>query len=151
MATYTAPTPADIKTDFPQFAAVDDSAIQRVIDRNPMWIDESWFEGDYTWARELLTAHFLTLAGQGTGADAAQSISTVSRLKSGTLDITRKNANDGAATVPDEWSGTAYGRQFYALLRKNKGGVYVAAGGGCGIGAAATDVPWAWRTGGFGL
>lgn len=148
---YIDPTPADIKADFPQFAAVDDAVIQRVIDRNVQWVDESWFETDYTWARELLTAHFLTLSGQGTGQDAETAVSGVSRFKSGTLDVTFTSAADTAGDAPAPWNGTRYGIEFYYLLRKNKGGPRVVGGGCGGIAGQATDVPWAWRTAGFGL
>lgn len=152
---YTNPTPADIKADFPVFSSVDDAVIQRRIDRTPMFVDESWLESDYNWAKSLLTAHFLTEDGFGTGTDAelsAQGLSNVSRLKSGTLDVTFKSAADsGDSDVPEPWGSTSYGRRFWALMRKNKGGPRIAVGGGCGIAGAATDVPWAWRTNGWGM
>lgn len=149
---YTLPTPADIKLDFPVFAAVDDAVIQRMIDlRIPMWVDESWLESDYTYAGELVVAHYLTLAGLGTGTDAeiaGQGLSGVTRLKSGTLDVT---FSDSASTSTGEFDGTRYGQQFAALLRKNRGGPRIAVGGGCGVASAATDLPWAWRYNGWGM
>lgn len=145
------PTPDDIRLDFPVFTDVDDDVIQRRIDRTMSWIDETWLETDYTWAVSLLTAHYLTEDGMGRGTDAelaSQGLTGVSRLKSGTLDVTFKEGGGGNA---NQFGGTSYGQRFYTLLRKNKGGVYVAAGGGCGVGSQSTDVPWAWATGGFGL
>lgn len=158
---YIKPTPADIKADFPQFAALDDAVIQRRIDRNNpstgvyMWVDESWLQSDFTWAWENLTAYFLTDDGLGTGTDselANQGLSGVSRLKSGTLDVTFKSSTDsGTGNVPAPWNANKYGIAFYNLLLKKGKTVSVVHGGGCGIAAAATDTPWAWRYNGWAL
>lgn len=149
---YLAPTPADIKADFPPFAAVADNVIQRRIDRTASRVDESWGEADYTWARELLTAHYLVEDGFGAGTDAEMAglgLSGVSRLKSASLDVTFRedsSANDGS-----EFGGTSYGRRFQALMNRLFAGPRTTGGvGGC-IAGAATDVPWAWRTNGWGL
>lgn len=149
---YIDPTPADVKADFPAFAGVDDLAIQRRIDRTSMWVDTSWLESDYNYAKSLLTAHYLLSDGFGATGDAdiaAYRASGVSRLKSGTLDVTF--ASESVDTSGSEFDATEYGRRFYALLLKNKSGVLTTGGSvGC-IDGAATDVPWAWRTAGFGL
>ncbi len=144
------PTPADVKLDFPLFADVADGIIQRRLDRTPMWVDVGWLESDYTYAKELLAAHWLTLEGFGKGTDSelgAAGLSNVSRLKSGTLDVTFKDTSSAGSS---EFDGTSYGKQFASLLRKNRGGPRIA-GSGCGYGDQATDYPYAWRTGGFGL
>jgi hypothetical protein len=150
---YVDPTPADVKADFAIFADVPDAAVQRRIDRTASWVDQSWMAGDFTWAKELLAAHFLTEDGLGAGTGAemnALGLSGVSRLKSGTLDVTFA-ATDGGGAGDSPLLSTSYGRRFYALLRKNRGGVVSVSGGGCGIADQATDTPWAYRTGGFGL
>jgi len=148
---YILPTPADIKLDFPVFADVSDEVIQRRIDRTAIWIDESWLESDFTYAGELVVAHYLTEDGFGKGTDAemaALGLSGVSRLKSGTLDVTfQASASQGDG----DFMSTKYGREFWGLLRKNRGGPRIAHGGGCGIGPQSTDMPYAWRTNGFGL
>lgn len=147
---YVNPTPADVKADFPTFANVDDTAIQRRIDRAAMWVDESWLESDYTYAKELLAAHYLTIDGLG-GGDAeiaAYREAGVVKLKSGTLDVT---FSEIAASGGSEFDETSFGRRFYALLRKNKSGPLTTGGGCDGIAGAATDVPWAWATNGWGL
>lgn len=150
---YVAPTVADIKTHFPQFAAVSDAVIQYDIDLTTSVVDESWFETDYTRARELLTAHYLTLDGQGTSTDAemaGQGLSGVTRLKSASLDVSF-SASAADTNSGSEYDTTSFGRRFLTLLRKNKGGPRIAAGGhGC-VAGQATDMPWAYRTGGFGL
>jgi len=149
---YLAPTPADVRADFPAFAAVDDAVIQRRIDRTAATVDQSWLEADYTFARSLLAAHFLTEDGIGGGTDAeiaALGLSGVSRLKSGSLDVSF--ASDSGAAGGGAWDSTSYGRRFAAILRRNKGGPLIAVGAGGCIGSAATDVPWAWATNGWGM
>ena len=152
---YIDPTPTDVKLDFPQFACVDNAVIQRRIDRTPMFVDETWLESDYTYAKELLTAYWLTDEGFGGGTDAEMAslgLSGVSRLKSGALDVTFKTGADASSGgIPAPWDANSFGRRFYALLRKNRGGVVTAAGGGCGYGAQATDLPFAWAYNGRGL
>jgi len=152
---YSDPTPSDIKADFPIFATVDDAAIQRRIARSSMWVDDSWLESDYTWAKELLVAYWLTKDGLGAGTNAelaAQGLSGVSRLKSGTLDVTFKSSSDSGDTdTPSPWNENGYGIEFYTMLRKNKSGPLTTGGACGGISGAATDTPFAWQFGGFAL
>ncbi len=129
-----------------------DTAIQRRIDRTSVWIDASWLEGDYSYVKSLLTAHYLTVDGFGSTGDAeiaAYRANGVSRLKSGTLDVTftASEAKGGGS----EFDATEYGARFLSLLRKNKSGPLTTGGGGHCIAGAATDVPWAWATNGWGL
>lgn len=142
------PTPADVKADFPVFAGVDDAVIQRRIDRTASWVDDSWGT-DEEYAKSLLTAHYLVLDGLG-GGDAeitAYREAGVTKLKSGALDVTFSEVSATAS----EFDETGFGRRFYALLRKVKSGPLTTGGSvGC-IAGAATDVPWAWRTNGWGL
>lgn len=149
---YATPTPADIKADFPAFANADDAVIQRRIDRTASSVDESWSEADYAYARSLLTAHYLVLDGIGQGTDAELAglgLSGVSRLKSGSLDVSFSDTTSGVQL--GGYDSTSYGRRFLALLRRNRGGPLITGNGCVGIADAATDVPWAWRTAGWGL
>lgn len=142
------PTPADIKADFPVFAGVDDAVIQRRIDRTASWVDDSW-GADEEYAKSLLTAHYLVLDGLG-GGDAeitAYREAGVTKLKSGTLDVTFSEVASGGS----EFDETGFGRRFYALLRKVKSGPLTTGGTlGC-YSPAATDYPFAWAYNGFAL
>lgn len=143
---FTNPTPADIKLDFVAFAAVDDVVIQRRIDRALMYVDETWLETDFTWAKELLTVHWLKKAGYPSGSSDELSgmvSKGLSRLKSADLDIT-VSSKVVDASISGEFSSTSEGQEFYRLLRKNKGGAYVAAGSSGCIGPQSTDMPFAW-------
>lgn len=132
MATYTAPTPAELKLHFPAFAAVDDAVVQYNIDRANRSVDLTWTEGDYTTAIELLACHYMELAGLGTGTEAemnAQGLGGFSMIRSGQLTLQRSAKSAGGDDAANsEWGGTLYGRQFYWLLRKNKPPVAVAGG-----------------------
>jgi hypothetical protein len=120
---YTVPTAADLKAAFPPFAAVADETIEYWITRAGRTVDESWPEDDYTFAMMLLAAHLMTEQGYGTGAEAsaaAAGASGFSRMKSGSLELQRdKDSGSGSSSI---YGTTAYGRQFYALLRVVKGG-----------------------------
>lgn len=148
---YSDPTPYMIKLDFPAFAAVDDAVIQRTIDlRIPMWVDESWPESLYTYAGELVVAHYLSRAGLGKNSQAANAAASgISRIKSADFELTL--ADSATSADLSGFSSTTYGRDFLALLYRAKGGPTVVSGGGCGIAGAATDVPFVWKFGGFGL
>lgn len=129
---YTPPTPAELKSHWPAFAAVDNVVVQYNIDRAMRTVDVSWTEGDYATAIELLACHYMTLAGLGTGTEAeinANGMSGFSMIRSGQLTLQRAatSGSDGG-DVPAEYSGSAYGRQFWFLLRQNKAGPAVALG-----------------------
>lgn len=150
---YTAPTAAELKAAFPAFDAVADETVEFWIVRANRSVDTSWTEGDYAFAIMLLACHLMTGAGLGTGTDAeiaAAGLSGVSRLKSGTLDVSfaGDGANSGDASG---YGGTAYGRQFAALLKQNRGGPRVIASerltddwGALGIQNNGGIVPWVY-------
>lgn len=139
---YVKPTPADIKALYPAFASVPDATLQIYIDRAP--IDDSWFESDYTQAIELWVAHTMTLNGLGTNEAATQAASGVKSISSGGLSVSfaeSKSSDDGG------WGGSIYGKQFYALLRRNKGGPRSAAACFRVQSGYAKDVPGVWMRG----
>lgn len=129
---YDLPTPAELKLHFPAFAAVDDTIVQYNIDAASRSVDQSWTEGDYTRAVELYACHLLTLAGFGTGADAesnAQGLSGFSMIRSGQLTLQRAAASGNeAGGVPEQYSGSLYGRQFWWLMRQNRPNAAVTGG-----------------------
>lgn len=128
---YTAPTPAQLKAMYPAFEAVANSTVQLYLDRAGRSVDTSWTETDYADAIMLLACHLMVLAGLGTGAEAeayAQGVNGFSLIRSGQLTLQRAATSRGNSSgVPELWSGTEYGSQFYWLLRRNKPGMAVAA------------------------
>lgn len=140
---YVAPTPADLKAMLPAFVAVPDATIQIYLDRAARMVDESWLDGDFATARILLAAHYMVSNGiTGTDEMAGYAAAGLSRLKSGTLDVSFKDDASGGVDY-GVWGSTSYGRQFWLLLKQNKGGprVIVGAGAGCQSGWAK-DVPF---------
>lgn len=128
---YTAPTPAELKVMYPAFAAVDDERMQLFIIRANRMVDTSWTEGDYADAIMLLACHYMTLAGLGTGAEAevnANGMAGFKSIRSGQLTLDRGAGNGTGGDVPDEWSGSTYGKQFWWLLKRNRPAVAVAGG-----------------------
>jgi hypothetical protein len=129
---FTPPTADDLKTAFPAFADVEESSVSYWLARAARVVDDG-FGDDATHAALLLTAHYLTLQGLGTGAEAeaaAAGASGFKRIKSGALEIERGDNKGGA------YSGTSYGLQFAELLRTVRGGPRVTGTGTipyCGI------------------
>lgn len=124
-------TPADVRATLPAFAAVGDAVIQTWLDRAARVVDGSWAEADQVHAQILLAAHLMTLNGVGTGAEAEMAASGAlgfKSMRSGSLSLDRGDAGAGDAAM-GEYGSTAYGRQFYPLLRANRGGPRVTASG----------------------
>jgi hypothetical protein len=116
---FTAPTPDDLKTAFPAFNDVEDAAVTYWLTRAARVVDSGWGDDDGPHATILLAAHYLTLQGLGTGAEAeaaAAGASGFKRIKSGSLEMERADGGSG------EYDTTAYGRQFQSLLRTVRGG-----------------------------
>ena len=112
---------------FPSFAGVSDATLDFWLGRAQGAIDSSWSEHDKDFAGYLLAAHYLTLNGLGTGAEAelaANGVTGMTRLKSGAFEISLANVESKGA-----YGGTSYGLQFQELLHRNKGGPIVTGGG----------------------
>lgn len=141
---YVIPTADQLQAKFPAFAAVPDATIDLYI--ADAQVDESWFEDDYQTAIMLWAAWAMTDFGIGTGGEISGYVgSGVSRLKSGTLDVSFSDK----ASAASGYATNVYGRAFYDLLRKNKGGPRVirSAVGDCGWGPLGIlndggIVPW---------
>lgn len=118
--TYTPPSKADFIAIFPSFAAVTDDAYafwsaQAALVTGPM---EGCLGAQMDLATMLATAHYLTLAGIGTGAEsemAAQGASGFRRIKSGTIELER--ADDASSSDGGEWAATSYGQRVWPMLK----------------------------------
>lgn len=121
---YTDPTADELQAAFPRFADVADATVEYWLVRARRVVDESWTEDDYQMGQMLLAAHYMTLNGLGTGAEAetaANGTGDYQSIKSGSLTLTRFQQS-GSSTAQGELRSTTYGRQFDALLRQNKAG-----------------------------
>lgn len=139
---YGKPTLANFKSKYPAFANVPDATIQMYLDDAP--VDDTWLERDYAKAIMLWAAHTMTANGIGADEIGQAAAAGLSRLKSGTLDVSFKDG--GSSSDAGGFGGTAYGRQFYALLRANRGGPRVIGGAGYCQSGYAKDVPF-WPRG----
>lgn len=131
-------TPAELKALIPAFAAVPDATVQVWLNRAARIVDASWAEADQQHAQILLAAHYMTLNGLGTGAEAELAASGTlgfKSMKSGALSLDRGDSDQFKHM--GEYGTTAYGRQFWPLLKANKGGPLITgtgrAIGGCGL------------------
>jgi hypothetical protein len=96
-------------------------------------------------ATMLLTAHYLTLAGAGAGAEAemaAQGATGFKRIRSGSLELERGDAGNGDA---GSFGATSYGARVWPMLRACVSGPMVAGTGrivgGCGFNGFAGPLP----------
>lgn len=124
---YTVPTPAQLKTLFPAFAAVDDAIVQDAINAGTRRVDQTWTEGDYTRAIMLYACHYMTMQGIGGGG----SMSAYRTMRSGQLTLEKYTKGQQAGDDGSLLASTIYGRMFLELLGLNVAGVTVAAGPVC--------------------
>ncbi len=120
---YTDATAADLKAAFPRFADVEDATVEFWLTRARRSVDQTWTEGDYAMGQMLLACHLMTLAGLGTGAEAAaaaEGAAGFKSMRSGSFSLERfDNGNGGAQSTI---MSTSFGQQFSALARQNVGG-----------------------------
>ncbi len=137
---YTAPTVSDFRAAFPAFTdpPVTDDTVQFWLTRAGRDVDESWTEGDYTFAIMVRAADLMTQQGIGADEVGAAINAGLSTFRSGSLsgsfsDAAQRNV---AAGVNED------GQQWADLVRKNRGGPRVTAPGGDCNSQKATDQPW---------
>lgn len=122
---YTLPTPDDIQTRYPVFAAIDDALIQLFINEAALWVDTSWFESDYTTAITYLTAHFMASEGLLLSASGGSSAGAVSgpikseRLGDAAISYSDRGATGGWTGTDADLATTPYGQRFLALRNAN--------------------------------
>lgn len=117
---YTAPDKAEFVALFPAFAAVTDDqyefwSAQAVLVTEPI---EACLGERMDLATMLVTAHYLTESGIGTGAEsemAAQGMGGFKRIKSGSIDLERGEAKDSSSA--GSWSTTSYGMRAWPMLK----------------------------------
>ena len=113
---FVAPTAADIKARFPEFAAVADATIDSVLAETG-FIDARWIEDDRRPAIMYYVAHQLVMSGQGSSANAKlQAVGDFSRIKSGDLEVSRSGGSSGSSSSGGgTFSQTNYGKQYLEL------------------------------------
>ena len=129
MANYTAPTLADFRARFPEFAAVGDGVVTEVLTEALIEVDTTWIASDYPFAILYLTAHLLVMSGVFSD-DQASFLSNgpvISRKAGGSQEIYASSKASSAmfsSSGTDYWR-TSYGRRFQQLLRRSSPGVLV--------------------------
>lgn len=121
---YTPPTSANLLALYPEFAQVRPSLIDYYLQRAARSVDESWTEGDFGYGRMTLAAHLMTLAGQGTSAEALSVANGSGQFRSMAIGTLRLERFD-AARDTSKLSSTRYGTEYARLLRLNRGGARV--------------------------
>lgn len=124
---YTVPTPDDLKAMFPAFASVDDATVGAWLTRAQREVDQSWPEGDYSYALMLVAAHLMASNGIGIASELSGLPEGVTDVHSGSFSMSI-SADAAKAASAGGYGSTRYGREFAALLKRVKGGPRVTGG-----------------------
>ena len=125
--TYTRATLAEFQAVFSGFGDVTEDQYAYWAARAERVID-SEFGDDQAHGTMLLTAHYLTLQGLGTGVESerASNFGGATRVKSGSLEL---SWSDGGSSSAVGGTGSRYGDEVKALIWTYKGGPGVAGTG----------------------
>lgn len=140
---YAKPSPAHLIIKYPAFAAVPVTTIGFWLTDAERFVTTAWDEGDYAAGLMSLAAHNMALAGLGTEGAALVGVPVgITRMKSGSLELgfTDVAAN---ARLAGGYDSTRYGTEYGLLLRRNRGGPYVAPTGVV-LEYAPFGVGWPW-------
>lgn len=127
---YVQPTLTNFRTRYPEFASVDDTLVQTVLDESIAEVGDTWLDQDRAKAQMLLTAHKLVAEGYlaaSSGSDSSSSGSVVKMEKAGDHQIEYAVSDDSIANAQDGGLETSvYGNRYLKLLRNNFPAVFVA-------------------------
>lgn len=117
---YTSPTFAEFTAVFDEFAGAVEAKYDYWLARAERVITTAYGD-DQSHCTMLLTAHYLTVAGEGTGAMAQRmaNFGGATRVKSGSLELAWDGGGDS-----DGFKATKYGQEVWPYIRANSlGGV----------------------------
>lgn len=130
---YVAPTLAEFRARYAEFAPVGDALVQAVLVEAQASVSTSWVERDYAPAIMLLTAHLLLSEDAIQKAQGSVSYGDyagpITKEKVGEVEVSYgggATASSGASGGSDDYSSTEYGRRFLRLLRLTFAGPMVA-------------------------
>lgn len=115
------PNVISFKTQFPEFADIDDTTVQTALDECAQYVDASWGNQEIV-ATMFLAAHFLAVSNSGGGG------AQISSERIGEISVTYAIAaqtGGGGAGGANMLPNTVYGRQFYYLMMINGAGIAI--------------------------
>ncbi|HEN3430363.1 TPA: DUF4054 domain-containing protein [Yersinia enterocolitica] len=117
------PTPAQFRTDFPQFeneARYPNAAIQFRLSLADNLLDENLLDNMFPYLVELFVAHYMTLQAKDmqSAALGGASGATNSVAASKSVDKVSVSYDNSATLNPDAgfWNFTRYGAEFYQII-----------------------------------
>lgn len=122
---FIAPTAADIRAAFPEFADVGDGPINAALAEAALAVDTTWSEASFQIARMLYAAHVMVLDGLGSSATAEVFLDSPNGLKMRKAGDTVEEffGPATASSASEAWFGqTNFGRRFYRIMRKQFAG-----------------------------
>lgn len=117
------PTAADLKERFPAFAGVSDPTVQYWLTDAERTVTEDWGD-DYKVGLMTLAAHEMVVACVA-GLPSSAIPAGVTSFRSGTFSATVSETAANASAAGG-FSATKYGQAFAIMLRRNRGGPFLA-------------------------
>lgn len=120
---YTAPTAAEVKARYPEFANVSDPRVAAFIEEANRFVDDSWLEADYKIAIQALTAHMMAAEGLLNPDGGTPAGGTTGPVRSETLGDASITYADRSTAASGEFDAdldtTPYGVRFKKIRRGN--------------------------------
>lgn len=120
---YLQPTSTTFKARYPEFCPVSNALVDLVLAEAIAQVGECWLERDRARGQMLLAAHTLTMEGEpGRSFSGQGSAGTGNMTQRSVGDVSVSFAAPGsssAGALAGIYSGSQYGIEFAALLRKN--------------------------------
>lgn len=112
----TAPTAAEFKARFPEFASQDDTYLDTILAEATLQVGEDWDTVDQKNGMLYAAAHMISSASDQIAGGGIKSISIA-----GAIAIAYRD-NPLAANSKSELARTEYGIQYQRILKRNAGG-----------------------------
>ena len=114
-------TVASFRAAYPEFASTTDPLIERYIGEAGLWVSECWGDQQDTGTMYYI-AHMSQVEADRVAAGIDASGRGTTSIGSGSHKVTIGNTNSMSSDAGSLWQRTRYGRMFWALLQRFKGG-----------------------------
>lgn len=121
--TWSAPTVADLKQRFPEFATIADGQVDPVLAEAVAEVPDSWRDADRTAGVLYLAGHLLAsfgVGGSSTGGGGVASTGAIKSRKVGDVSVEFfGQAPSNGTSIFDQYQTTAYGKRYLFFVRRN--------------------------------
>lgn len=126
------PTPAELKTRYPEFSKLSDDYLTAVIDEAKDFVNDEWLQRDQKKAIMSLACHNMSLEGEPARSDGDLDLvvpqgQLLKRRKVGDVEVELAEksstvAKGSTGSLADQYAVTSYGQVYWRLLKLNNRG-----------------------------